>query len=258
MQHLTFTTIQTQLAWEDKKNNLKHFDALLASLPGTTDLVILPEMFSTGFSMNAAALAETMEGTSVQWMAEKASQLNAVITGSLIIRAEDAFFNRLIWMYPDGHYQHYDKRHLFTLAKEQETYQAGNEKLIVEYKGWKICPLICYDLRFPAWSRNLEDYDLLIYVANWPKPRAHHWKALLLARAIENQSYVIGVNRIGSDEKNNVYTGDTSCIDYQGILRYQVSEVENIFTTTLSYQEQQDFRAKLNFLPDRDYIIIRK
>ncbi|MFT4663428.1 MAG: omega-amidase [Patescibacteria group bacterium] len=257
MQNLTITTVQADLIWENKKDNLEQFDLKLQSLQEKTDLIILPEMFTTGFSMNANAMAEPMEGPAIKWMAEKAKALGTVITGSLIIKEKDQFFNRLIWMSPDGSIQHYDKRHLFTLAKEHKTYTAGNKKLIISYKGWKICPLVCYDLRFPAWSRNQEDYDLLFYVANWPKPRAHHWKSLLMARAIENQSYVVGVNRVGVDEKNNSYTGDTSVIDYKGSLRYQVSESSDVFTTTLSYEEQKKFRAKLNFLPDRDDIYFK-
>lgn len=257
MQDLTITTIQANLVWEDKSRNLKYFNQVFNSLQGQTDLIVLPEMFTTGFSMNAVTLAESMDGEGVKWMAKKAKEHNAVIAGSLIIKEEDHFFNRLIWMPPNGEVQYYDKRHLFTLAKEDRTYTAGSEKLIVDYKGWKICPLVCYDLRFPAWSRNMEDYDLLIYVANWPKSRAHHWKSLLIARAIENQAYVIGVNRVGVDKKENVYTGDTSVVDYKGTIRYQISEAADVFTTVLSYKEQQAFRAKLNFLPDRDQIYFK-
>lgn len=254
MQDLRITTVQTDLTWEDKKANLAQFDLKFQPLQGKTDLIILPEMFTTGFTMNANTMAESMDGPTIKWMAAKADSLNCVITGSLIIEENGHYFNRLIWMSPDGTIQYYDKRHLFTLAKEHKVYTAGKKKLIVTHKGWKICPLICYDLRFPAWSRNQEDYDLLLYVANWPKPRAHHWKALLMARAIENQCYLAGVNRVGVDEKNNSYTGDSAVIDYKGSLRYQVSEVPDVFTTTLSYEEQQRFRAKLNFLPDRDHI----
>lgn len=257
MQDLTITTVQTDLLWENKKGNLAHLDYLLSKLNESTDLIILPEMFTTGFTMNAEAMAESMEGEAVQWMAEKAKLFNAVITGSLVIEVDGDFYNRLVWMRPDGTISFYDKRHLFTLAKEDQTFQPGKKKLVLDYKGWKICPLICYDLRFPAWSRNQEDYDLVFYVANWPKPRATHWKALLQARAIENQSYVIGVNRVGVDEKENSYTGDSAVIDYSGMIRYQVSEVEDIFTTVLSYSDQQTFRRKLNFLPDRDQITIK-
>ena len=256
MQNLRITTIQSNLSWEDKQANLQHFDKLLSPLKGITDLVILPEMFTTGFSMNAAGLAETINGSSIKWMAQQAKRLNAIITGSIIFEENNQYFNRLIWMSPDGQIQSYDKRHLFTLAKEHKTYTAGQQKLILKYKGWKICPLICYDLRFPAWSRNQEDYDLLIYVANWPKQRAHHWRSLLMARAIENQSFVVGVNRIGIDPKENFYSGDTTLIDYKGVIRYQVEEIADVFTTSLSYVDQQTFRSKLSFLQDRDHISI--
>ncbi|HHS95630.1 MAG TPA: amidohydrolase, partial [Phaeodactylibacter sp.] len=207
---------------------------------------------TTGFTMNAEAMAETMQGNTIQWMTQKAQNLQAVIVGSIIIQENGQFFNRLIWMTPSGKYQFYDKRHLFTLANEHLSYSPGNRKLIITYKGWKICPLVCYDLRFPAWSRNLEDYDLLIYIANWPTSRAAHWNALLRARAIENQCYLAAVNRIGVDQKNNHYTGDSSIIDYNGSILYKAAQIENAFTTKLSYEALLAFRKKLNFLPDRD------
>ncbi len=249
---LRITTIQTSLHWENIQANLDMFSEKLSGLAGKTDLVILPEMFTTGFSMNAEALAEEMDGKTMQWLSAKASALNAVVTGSFIAKEKGKFFNRLIWMQPDGVFEVYDKRHLFTLAGEHEVYAAGDKKLIVNWKGWKICPLICYDLRFPVWSRNTEDYDLLIYMANWPEARSHHWRQLLMARAIENQSYVAGVNRSGSDEKGLNYTGDTSVIDFSGKILYQVADVEDIFTTGLSLEKLKEFRKKLYFLADRD------
>lgn len=252
MENLRITTVQTALHWEDAAANLAVFDQKLAGLTGKTDLVILPEMFTTGFSMNATQVVETMEGPTVNWMREKASVLGAVVTGSIIIEESGHFFNRLVWMRPDGKSECYDKRHLFTLAKEHETYTAGKKKLVAEWKGWRICPLICYDLRFPVWSRNVEGYHLLIYVANWPEKRSHHWRQLLMARAIENQCYLAGVNRIGTDEMGFDYIGDTSVIDFSGKIIYQVSGVEDVFTTTLSGQALFDFCKSLQFLPDQD------
>lgn len=252
MQNLRVTTIQSHLFWENKQQNLAMFDQKLQALKGQTDLIILPEMFTTGFSMNAAPLAEAMDGPTMQWLQKQAAAVEAVITGSFIVIENGQYYNRLVWMLPDGQYQTYDKRHLFTLAGEQHYYSAGQERLVVEYKNWKICPLICYDLRFPVWSRNTVDYDLLIYVANFPARRSHAWKSLLVARAIENQAYTVGLNRVGKDENDIYYSGDSMILDYAGQLRYQISHVEDIFTTTLSYKDLHTFRSKLNFLPDRD------
>ena len=252
MKHLRITTIQSFLHWEDTARNLQMFDKKLKGLAGKTDLIILPEMFTTGFSMNAAALAEAMDGETLQWLAAKARTIGAAVTGSFIVNENGRYYNRLVWMNPDGQFACYDKRHLFTLAKEHETYVAGTEKLIVEWKGWKVCPLVCYDLRFPVWSRNTEGYDLLLFVANWPTARSYHWKQLLVARAIENQSFVIGVNRVGSDEKGLDYSGDTSVIDYSGNVVYQISDKEEVSTRTLDKGEMKSFRNRLNFLADQD------
>jgi len=249
---LNITTIQSAIIWEDIEANLAMFSKKIGGLSNQTDLVILPEMFTTGFSMNAAPLAEEMNGKTVAWMKEEAASLGAAIAGSFIVKDGRKFFNRLVWMFPDGHFETYDKRHLFKLADEHKTYSAGNRKQVVNWKGWKICPQICYDLRFPVWSRNTEGYDLLIYIASWPERRSSHWKQLLIARAIENQSYVIGVNRVGTDGKNFSYTGDTSVIDYSGKVLYRVSETEDIFTTTLSHQALSQYREVLPFLADRD------
>lgn len=252
MENIRLTTVQSQLHWENISANLSMFDEKLSELAGETDLVILPEMFTTGFSMNAALLAETMEGDTFQWMRDKAKELGAVVTGSFIVKENGHYYNRLVWMRPDGTHERYDKRHLFTLAKEDIVYQAGTEKLIVEWKGWRICPLICYDLRFPVWSRNVEGYDLLIYVANWPETRRHHWQSLLVGRAIENQSYAVGVNRIGTDENGLVYSGDTCLIDYSGQTLYHALGAEDVFTCTLDKKNLAAFRHKLNFLSDQD------
>lgn len=256
MQNLRITTVQSELSWENIGANLLRFETELAPLAGKTDLIILPEMFTTGFSMQPQKSAETMTGQTMNWLSKQAEQLNAVITGSIIIEENGQYYNRLIWMRPDGTFSKYDKRHLFTLAKEHTQYAHGNTHLIVELKGWKICPLICYDLRFPVWSRNTTGYDLLIYVANWPITRSLHWKTLLAARAIENQSYTIGVNRVGKDANDYVYSGDSSIIDYSGNVLHQVANREDAFTMTLSLDEQKAFRARLNFLPDGDRFVI--
>ena len=256
MSQLRLTTVQTSLFWEQPAANLEMFAEKLQGLAGKTDLVVLPEMFTTGFSMNAAALAEGMNGSTVTWLRQQAAKLDAVVTGSFIARENGRFFNRLVWMQPDGDFKTYDKRHLFTLAGEHETYTAGTSKLLVEWRGWKICPMICYDLRFPIWSRNAEAYDLLIFTANWPERRNHHWKSLLVARAIENQAYVAGVNRTGADGKDFSYTGDTSVLDFSGKLLYTVAEIEDVFTVSLSRETMLQFRKNLPFLDDRDFFQI--
>ena len=249
---LRVTTIQSNLHWENPDANRTMFSEKIKELKGQTDLIILPEMFTTGFSMNTTELAERMDGATMQWLSQQANSVNAVVTGSFIATENGQCFNRLIWMQPDGVFFIYDKKHLFTLAKEHEHYSAGIERLIVELKGWKICPLICYDLRFPVWSRNTDDYDLLIYTASWPVMRAEAWKSLLVGRAIENQSYTIGVNRVGVDGGGYEYSGDSSVIDYTGKRLYCTSNMEDIFTATLDLEKQKHFRSKLNFLADRD------
>jgi len=250
--NLRISTIQCQLEWENPVANRQRIERMLDPLVSFTDLIILPEMFSTGFSMNPAPLAESMDGETVEWMRQQAVKTQAVITGSLIIQKDEQFFNRLIWIFPDGSLQSYDKRHLFSHAGEDEHYTAGQERTICQWKGWKICPQICYDLRFPVWSRNTVDYDLLIYVANWPIMRRYHWQTLLKARAIENQCYTIGVNRVGMDGNDIPYSGDSMVIDYLGHPIYHISDVENVFTTTLDLEKQQNLRNKLKFLKDRD------
>lgn len=249
---LTVSLIQSSLEWENISANLKAFEEKLKQIDQATDIIVLPEMFTTGFTMSAAALAESMDGATIQWLKTQAAKYEAVVTGSFIAKENGHYYNRLVWMQPDGYYEKYDKRHLFTLAKEHETFTPGTQKLIVDYKGWKICPLVCYDLRFPVWSRNVEQYDLLIYMANWPDRRREAWKALLRARAIENQVYTIGVNRVGKDEKDLYYSGDSSLFDYQGELFYQVAHQPDVFTTTLLKTPQDIFRSKLNFLADQD------
>lgn len=202
--------------------------------------------------MEAAKVAEPMEGKSMQWMKSQAQKKDAAVCGSLIIEEEGKYYNRFIWVQPDGIFYHYDKRHLFTLAGEDEYFQKGKERLLIQYKGWRICPLICYDLRFPVFARNDIDYDLLIYVANWPKPRANAWRTLLAARAIENQCYVAGVNRIGKDEKGLEYIGDTMLIDYLGDRIFHSAHTQQVSTASVSKTKMLSLRSKLNFLADRD------
>lgn len=252
MEKIKITTVQSSLHWKDIPANLAMFDQKLEGLAGKTDLVILPEMFTTGFSMEPAEVAEQMDGTAVQWMRQKAAETGAAITGSLILEEGGKFFNRAVWMRPDGTSDQYDKRHLFSLAGEHEVFAAGEKKLLTEWKGWRICPLVCYDLRFPVWSRNVENFDLLIYMANWPEKRSHHWRSLLMARAIENQCYVAAVNRTGTDDNGLSYRGDSSIIDYSGQIIYQSSEVEGLFTCEISLESMATYRSKLCFLPDQD------
>ena len=249
---IRIAVVQTDLVWEDKQANLARFEALIRTSDSSTDLIILPEMFTTGFSMNAEKLAEDMDGPTVTWLREMALVTQSVVTGSIIVREDNHFYNRLIWMRPDGSYAKYDKRHLFTLADEHHTYTPGREHLIVDLKGWKILPLICYDLRFPVWSRNTQDYDLLLYVANFPEKRRYAWQQLLIARAIENQAYTIGVNRVGTDGKDISYSGDSVIIDYAGQPLSSAAYLETIQYATLSYLDQQAFRKRFAFLPDRD------
>ena len=215
--NLRVTMIQPDLAWQDQAANRRNLAAHFRGLAGHTDLIVLPEMFTTGFSMDAESLAETMDGATVGWLREEAAAVGCTITGSLIIRDDGGrHYNRLVWATPDGGIAHYDKRHLFRMAREQEHYAAGSRRLVVEIKGWRVCPMVCYDLRFPVWSRNRGDYDVLLYVANWPARRRAAWSALLRARAIENLCYVVGVNRVGKDGNGATYLGDSAALDFLG------------------------------------------
>jgi len=251
LHNINVSLIQAQLEWENRKGNLDKFGALIDSLP-TTDLILLPEMFTTGFTMNAIKLAEMMNGETVEWMKFQSQKHQAVVTGSIIVEENGSYFNRLLWVGPDGIVQHYDKRHLFRMADEQLYYSCGTKKLIVNLKGWRICPLICYDLRFPIWSRNKNyssiqrDYDVLIYVANWPSKRAFQWKALLPARAIENQAYVLGLNRIGMDGNGFPYSGDSAVIDFKGE-RLDDIGTSTDHVTTISLDATALFRFRNSF-----------
>lgn len=250
--NLTVALIQTDLHWEQPLANLRMLEEKILGIAPSPDLIVLPEMFSTGFTMNAAALAEPMDGPTVSWMHRMARTKNCVITGSLIIREDNRFYNRLVWMQPDGAYQTYDKRHLFTFAGEHKFYTPGKRHLIVTLKGWKIMPLICYDVRFPVWSRNQQGYDLLLYIASFPDKRIQAWNALLVARAIENQSYTIGVNRVGNDGNGIYHSGHSRVMDYEGNILVDTPAAETIHLMTLSLEKQQKFRESLQFLNDSD------
>ena len=252
-QNLKTALLQVDLVWEDIEANRRNFEEKIKQLSADVDLIILPEMFTTGFSMNAEKLAEPANGPSYIWMQKMASEKNAAITGSIITSEKGLFYNRLYFVFPDGSSEKYDKKHTFTLAKENETYASGREKLIVNYKGWKICPLVCYDLRFPVWARNTEDYDLVIYVANWPAPRVHAWDILLQARAIENMSYCIGVNRVGRDGKDLDYVGHSAIYDSLG-KRVSKNSSETSFSeeVILNKDHLNETRSQLRFLQDRD------
>lgn len=252
-EELHITLIQTNLIWENPEANRQQFEEKIKNLETTVDLVILPEMFTTGFTMHAAKLAETMNGKTISWMQQIATEKQIAITGSIIITENNSFYNRLLFVYPSGKVVFYDKRHTFTLAKEHETFTAGTKKLLVRYKGWKICPLVCYDLRFPVWSRNAQNYDLLIYVASWPKKRIYAWDSLLKARAIENMSYTVGVNRIGIDAQGFEHNGHSIILDTLGApLSESNNENDTIIEVVLDKEKQDFARKKLGFLNDRD------
>ena len=249
---LEIALLQADLKWENIKENIQKFEDQLKEVPGEVDLIVLPEMFTTGFSMNAAHLAEPAQGKTFQWMQKIAAEKDAAVTGSVITSQKGHFYNRLYFVYPDGSFKKYDKKHTFTLAEEDKTYASGKEKLVLEYKGWKICPLVCYDLRFPVWARNTEDYDVLIYVANWPAPRIHAWDTFLMARAIENMSYCIGVNRVGRDGKDLDYVGHSAAYDALGKKISKDEEYEGVIQVSLEKDHLSKMRSQLRFLQDRD------
>ncbi len=255
---LFITLIQPDIVWEDKESNLAHYAAMIESITGTREIVVLPEMFSTGFSMSPERLAEDMDGPTVSWMRDIARKHRIILAGSLIIEHEGHYYNRIVWMQPDGNFSTYDKRHLFGYAGEDDSYTAGSRKLIVQVKGWRICPLICYDLRFPVWSRYAAgcEHDVLLYVANWPQRRALAWKTLLQARAIENQAYCIGVNRVGEDGNGHLYPGASSAFDPSGSLLWQGDGGETAHTIALSRKTLDETRNQLPFLKDADKFIL--
>jgi omega-amidase len=250
-QNLHLTLIQTELHWHNPVLNRQSLQALIEPL-APRDLILLPEMFTTGFCMATEELAETMDGDTVQWMRQIAAQKNAVIAASLMVNAGGHFYNRLLWVRPDGTLEYYDKRHLFRMADEHRYFEAGQQRLVVELKGWRICPLICYDLRFPVWSRNTENFDLLIYLANWPAPRRDAWLSLLKARAIENLCYVAGVNRTGCDNNGLAYSGDSLVYDFKGGEMNPPQNGGKLINITLNYKSLHGFREKFPAHLDAD------
>ncbi len=250
---LNITIIQSDIVWNNPTENRRIFTKKITSISSTIDIVVLPEMFTTGFSMHPEKSAESMNEKTVLWMRKLAKEQQLAIIGSLIIKEDKKYYNRLIFAHPNGEIDTYDKRHLFTYGGEDKVYITGNKRLIVEYKGWKICPMICYDLRFPVWSRNNDDYDILIYVANWPKPRISAWDTLLKARAIENMCYVIGLNRVGVDANKLEYVGHSQVLDMLGkkLINNDI-EKETIFQVPLDKKKLIEIRNKFQFLNDKD------
>jgi omega-amidase len=252
MTNLRVSLVQTDLVWEDPSANCAQLEEKLAVLTGLSDVVILPEMFATGFSMTAAG-AEIGRGSTLQWMQVQANRLGSLLIGSLKVKNQASYYNRLYAVYPDGTYSSYDKRHLFRMGGEHEFYQSGDQQVIVAYKGWKLALFVCYDLRFPVWSRNIGlSYDAAIYVANWPAPRANAWRTLLQARAIENLAYVVGVNRVGMDANDLAYAGDSLIVDFKGDLQLDLQADERILTSELSHEALTEFRAKFPAHLDAD------
>jgi predicted amidohydrolase len=252
MANLRVSLVQTDLVWENPSANCAQFEEKLAALGGSTDVVVLPEMFASGFSMSETG-AEIGKGPALQWMQVQANRLGALIVGSLKVKQQNSFYNRLYAVQPDGTYSSYDKRHLFRMGDEHKFYQSGDQRVIVSYKGWNIALFICYDLRFPVWSRNVSmAYDAAIYVANWPAPRANAWRTLLQARAIENLAYVVGVNRVGTDANALAYAGDSLLVDFKGDLVLDLKSKDQILTSELSLESLAEFRAKFPAHLDAD------
>ncbi len=263
MQDLKLSFLQSEILWEDPEGNRKHFEQQIKKLPEGNDLIVLPEMFNTGFPVDPYAFAEEADGPTFAWLYRMAAETGAVITGSLMLEDDGRYYNCLVWMNPSGEYQTYYKRHVFHLGEESAFISKGKRRIICELKGWKICPMICYDLRFPVWVKNtyrdgMYEYDLLIFVANWPEIRNHPWKQLLVARAMENQSYILGVNRIGKDDKGIAYSGDSMLLAADGkIIRACKASLEEIVTERLSMHSLQDFRRSFNVGADWDEFDIR-
>ena len=256
-ENISIAIIQSKLIWEDRSKNRSIFEDQILSIAQDVDLIVLPEMFSTAFTMNTEC-AETMEGETIQWMHKMAGKKNAVICGSLIVSEEDKFFNRLIWISPDGSIEYYDKRHLFSFAQEDQYFEAGNQRKIVTLNSWRINLNICYDLRFPVALRYQDDYDCLLFVANWPSKRSHHWKTLLQARAIENLSYVIACNRVGQDDNNLDYSGDSVVLGPDGMGLTPPSNESTILITTLSKDSLLTYRNQFAFAADADSFTLAK
>ena len=258
MQDLSITILQSNLVWEDTEANLNNFGSKLNQIDNPADLIVLPEMFSTGFSINPKKIAEKPDGRTFCWMQEKAVEFNCVVTGNVLIDDNGKYFNRLFWVRPDGSFDYYDKRHLFRLGEEYKVFSAGQKRVVFELNGWKVFPQICYDLRFPVWSKNRYlnnqyEFDLMIYVANWPEVRSYAWKQLLIARAIENQAYVVGVNRVGNDGKQIPHSGHSLILDFKGqILARAKPHKEETITTKISHAEMKNFREQFTVGLDWD------
>lgn len=249
--------LQSEIVWEDAQANRDHFESLIRNATDKPDLVVLPEMFTSGFTMQPANVAETMEGPTVDWMRRIAEVHDCAVTGSLVISEGGLYRNRLLFVMPSGETHFYDKRHLFSLAGEDQVYAAGTNRLIVTYRGWRICPLICYDLRFPVFSRNTESYDLLLYAANWPKPRINAWDVFLQARAVENMCYTVGVNRVGTDHNSHQYPGHSQVVDFSGNYALAPQYTEGLYVVALDKPSMLAARQKFGFLDDRDTFELR-
>jgi len=259
MEALKVTTFQAYLFWENTEKNLSNLSLRLSSLRTSTDIIILPEMFNTGYTMNVEKCAEEMHGITMQWMQKHARKYDCVVVGSLIIKENSNYYNRLIWMHPNGTFEKYDKRHLFTLTEEKTLFTAGEEQVTIELKGWKVRPMICYDLRFPVWSRNVDaEYDILLYIASWPDSRIEHWQKLIPARAIENQSFVIAVNRVGYDGNEIYHSGGSMCISPAGEVIYYKPENEDLYTFTIYPKDLIANREEFAFLADAEKFKIIK
>jgi omega-amidase len=253
---LKISLIQMDIAWEQPARNRELLGTKIAELRGKQHVIVLPEMFNTGFTLKAEQWAEPINGETITWMQEQARQSRSILTGSLIVKEEGKYYNRLVWVLPDGSVAHYDKRHLFSYAGEQVDFEPGEKRVIARVNGWKICLQICYDLRFPVWARNTDEYDILLYVANWPEKRNYAWETLLSARAIENMSYVIGVNRVGEDGNGHQYIGNSSIYSPLGGLIAKAGPGEEIITHTLDHSQITDNRSKFPFLDDRDHFML--
>lgn len=265
MSSLTVTTVQTNLYWEDKIKNLEMLEEKINNIAEKTEIVILPEMFTTGFSMQPERFAETMNDETIAWMKRISATKKVILTGSVMIEENGGYYNRLVWMLPNGQMGIYDKKHLFAFAGEHEHYTGGNKRLIASVKGWRINPMICYDLRFPVWSRQSlpkskendeSEYDILLYIANWPERRSHMWKTLLQARAIENQSFCIGVNRVGNDGNGIYHSGDTMIVNATGEVMYHKANEEEVTTITLYKADLENIRGRMPFLKDADPFVL--
>lgn len=258
MQDLKVCVVQSNIRWKDKKANYVNYEKLIAQRQSDAHLYLLPEMFNTGFCFDVEELAEREDQSpGIEWLKKMAAELNAVVTASLMIREDSGVYNRLIWMRADGTYDTYDKRHLFSMSEEPDHFSAGTKKLMVDYRDWKICPMICYDLRFPVWIRNAERYDLLLFVANWPERRSMHWQKLLQARAIENQAYVVGCNRVGDDGNGVSHDGRSAVIDSSGEPLGQLNQSEGLIEKTLEKEALSKTRRYMPFLKDMDDFDLR-